>query len=55
MKLQALGILGFWLIPSLTLGRVRGALDELKKEMSKAEIRAGQQLAKEWTASHRPK
>jgi hypothetical protein len=35
--------------------RVRGALDQLKQEMSKAEIRAGQQLSKEWDASHRPK
>jgi uncharacterized protein len=35
--------------------RVRGALDELKKQMSKAEIRAGEQLTKEWDAKHRPK
>lgn len=35
--------------------RVRGALDELRKEMSKAEIQAGQQLATDWTESHRPK
>ncbi len=33
--------------------RVRGALDELQKEMSKAEIRAGKQRSKEWDAGHR--
>jgi uncharacterized protein len=35
--------------------RVRGALDELQKEMSKAEIRQGKQHSKEWDANHRPK
>ena len=35
--------------------RVRGALDELRKQMSKEEIRAGQQLAKEWDAKHLPR
>jgi TPR repeat protein len=33
--------------------RVRGALDELQKEMSKADIRAGKQRAKEWDEAHR--
>ncbi|HEY0683859.1 MAG TPA: tetratricopeptide repeat protein [Steroidobacter sp.] len=35
--------------------RVRGALDELQKKMSKAEIREGKQRSKEWDASHRPR
>lgn len=33
--------------------RVRGALDELQKEMSKAEIREGKQRTREWDAAHR--
>jgi uncharacterized protein len=33
--------------------RARGALDELQKEMSRAEIREGKQRSKEWDASHR--
>lgn len=35
--------------------RIRGALDELQKEMSKPEIRAGKQRSKEWDAMHRPR
>jgi uncharacterized protein len=33
--------------------RVRGALDELQKEMSKPDIREGKQRTREWNASHR--
>lgn len=35
--------------------RVRGGLEELQKEMSKAEIREGKQRSKEWDKSHRPR
>ncbi len=35
--------------------RVRGALDELQKEMSKAEIREGRQRSKDWDENHRPR
>lgn len=35
--------------------RVRGALDELQKEMGKAELRDGKQRSKEWDASHKPR
>src|ERR1044072_1281046 len=35
--------------------RVRGALDDLKKKMSKDEMRAAIQMAKDWDASHRPR
>ena len=34
--------------------RVRGALDDLQQEMSKAETREGKQRSKEWDAKHRP-
>jgi hypothetical protein len=34
--------------------RVRSGLEELQKDMSKAEIREGQQRSKEWHESHRP-
>ena len=33
--------------------RVRGALEELQKEMSKAEVREGKRRSKEWDADHR--
>lgn len=35
--------------------RVRGALDEVKKEMTKEQISKAEQLAREWDAAHRPK
>lgn len=35
--------------------RIRGALDELQKEMSKAEVQTGKQRSKEWDESHRPR
>ena len=35
--------------------RVRGALDEVKKEMTKEQISKAEQLTQEWDASHRPK
>ena len=33
---------------------VRGALDELQKEMSRSEISEGERRAQEWDAAHRP-
>jgi TPR repeat protein len=35
--------------------RVRGSLDELQREMNKAQIREGKQRSKEWDANHRPR
>jgi TPR repeat protein len=35
--------------------RVRGVLDELQKEMSKAEIKDGKRRSKAWDAAHRPR
>lgn len=35
--------------------RVRGALDELQKEMSKSDVRVAKQRSKDWDASHRPR
>ena len=35
--------------------RVRGALDEVKKEMTKEQISRAEQLTREWDAAHRPK
>jgi uncharacterized protein len=35
--------------------RVRGAFDEVKKEMTKEQISRAEQLTREWDAAHRPK
>lgn len=35
--------------------RIRGALDEVKKEMTKEQIGKAEQLTKEWDIAHRPK
>ena len=35
--------------------RVRGALDEVRKEMTKEQIDRSEQLSREWDAKHRPK
>lgn len=34
--------------------RVRGALDEVKKEMTKEQVSRAEQLSREWDAAHRP-